>query len=51
MNKILTVLFFTFYSFSSYAESGAGSEGGIAYGDIGAEETAQRIANISVQQL
>lgn len=47
MNKILIVLLFTFFSLKSYAESGAGIEGGIAYGDIGAEETAQRIANIS----
>lgn len=31
----------------SLAKSGAGVEGGVAWGDIGAEETAQRIANLS----
>ena len=41
-------LFFILFIFNqSLAKSGAGVEGGVAWGDIGAEETAQRIANLS----
>ena len=42
--KIFLLLFFCTKAF---AESGAGIEGGLAYGDIGAEDTAQQIANLS----
>ena len=45
MKKLLIILFM-FVSTQSYSE-GIGLEGGLAYGDIGAEETAQRIANLS----
>jgi len=46
MRVILT--FLLLFSFNqSFAKSGAGVEGGVAWGDIGAEETAQRIANLS----
>jgi hypothetical protein len=47
MNKLIFIIILFFVNFKSYAESGAGIEGGLAYGDIGAEETAQRIANIA----
>ena len=41
-------LFFILLIFNqSLAKSGPGVEGGVAWGDIGAEETAQRIANLS----
>ena len=45
MRKILVFLLI-FFSTKAYSE-GIGFEGGFAYGDIGAEETAQRIANLS----
>ena len=45
MKNLFLILFF-FLSTKAYSE-GVGVEGGVAYGDIGAEETAQRIANIS----
>ena len=47
MRKYLSVLFLILFGANAFAESGAGVEGGLAYGDIGAEETGQRIANIA----
>lgn len=46
MRFIFLILFVLNFNLS-LAKNGAGLEGGIAYGDIGAEETAQRIANLS----
>ena len=47
MKKIILILFLSILNSQVYAESGVGIEGGLAYGDIGAEETGQRIANIA----
>ena len=47
MKIIFLIFFFIFNLNHSFAKNGAGVEGGLAYGDIGAEETAQRIANLS----
>ena len=46
LRSFTLLLFGMFISFKSYSD-GMGLEGGLAYGDIGAEETAQRIANLS----
>ncbi len=45
MKKLLLILLILF-STKAYSK-GIGLEAGLAYGDIGAEETAQRIANLS----
>lgn len=46
--RIIFLIFFLIFDLNlSFAKNGAGVEGGLAYGDIGAEETAQRIANLS----
>lgn len=47
MKNLTLLIIFSFFYSNVFAKSGAGIEGGLAYGDIGAEETAQRIANIA----
>ena len=45
--KIIVFLISLFYLSNAFSKSGPGVEGGIGYADIGAEETAQTIANLS----
>ena len=47
MKILRLILFLSLFSSEVFAESGAGVEGGLAYGNIGAEETGQRIANLA----